>query len=718
EWSWGGLIFDMNNDGLRDIFISNGIFKDLLDRDYLDFAANEENIRNMLNRDGKNITDLIDLMPSHPVPNFAYKNEGNFKFVNVAEDWGLGKNSFSNGSAYGDLDNDGDLDLVVSNVNMASGVYRNNTDTAQYRSFQILLSDNFSQNRFAIGAKISAYYNGKTFFAENYPSRGFESSVDYTIHIGLGDIHSLDSIVITWPVGEKQVLYNVRSNQKLLIEKEKGLQILETARLGRNASLIESDVVIPFKHIENEFVDFDRDRLLPAMLHNSGPFIATEDVNADQLKDIYVGGAKDSEGGLFIQTENGFVFSPQAAFTQDKLSEDTDIIFFDCDQDGDQDLYVASGGRAFSSSSSALSDRLYLNDGKGNFSDSSSSLPFGRYVSTSVVANSDYDGDGDQDLFVGERFKPFQYGSNVSGFIFENNGKGIFTDVTAKVCPDLMDMPMITDARWVDINGDSETDLVVSTEWGMVFLFINKNGKLLNVSSEWKLDGATGWWNVILPIDIDLDGDIDIVAGNHGKNSFFKDSTRMYLSDFDNNGTIDQLICYRMGNKYYTVADRNELVAQIPGLKKKILHFSDYATMDVEELLGRENLEASKILDAHVLESSVFINEGGYFKRVALPDELQLAPIYAVKEADVNNDNIVDLVFGGNQYLVKPQFGRYDALPLTIFFGSKDMIAKPKIEFAQRVGQVRDIEIIRKDNKDLYIIGINDGPIKIFETKK
>ncbi|MFT6867335.1 MAG: hypothetical protein ACJA08_002177 [Cyclobacteriaceae bacterium] len=718
EWSWGALIFDMDNDGLKDIFISNGIYKDLLDRDYLAFTANDQNVKNIINTDGQGILELINLMPSAPVSNFAFHNLGDFSFENEADNWGLGEKSFSNGSAYGDLDNDGDLDLVVNNVNMPSYVYRNNTDTSNNRSLRIKLID-YTQNTFAIGARVLAYSDGNQFAVEHFPSRGFESSVDYILHLGVGNKKKIDSLVIVWPDDSMQRLFDLPTNNLIEVKKDKKSVVEKKPTItSEKLTLSKSDILIPFVHEENNFVDFDRDRLLPQMLHNQGPCIAVGDVNGDHKEDFYIGGAKGFPGALYINVNQGFEPFNIPDLEKSKLSEDTDNLFFDCDNDGDLDLYVASGGRAFSKSASALADRLYINDGKGDFTLSNGQLPFTQYFSTSRVIANDFDHDGDQDLFVSERFHPFRYGENVRGYVLLNDGSGYYSDVTATICPELLDMPMITDASWNDINGDGNTDLLVVTEWGAVYLFLNENGKLINNTSAFGLNQYLGWWSAIEAVDIDQDGDLDLLVGNHGKNSFFKDFTRLYQADFDDNGTIDYLMCHKIGDQYYPIADRDELIKQLPGLKKKILHFSDYSNMDIEGLMDADKLLKAKISDANVLESSIFLNEGTSFKRVPMPSELQLAPIYAISVFDINSDGFPDLLLGGNQYLVKPQFGRYDALTLTIWFGSANMLAKPKTEISGIFGQIRDIKTINSGDKKLVLLGMNNESIGVYEIEK
>lgn len=716
EWSWGSLIFDMDNDGLKDIFVANGITKDLLDRDYLTYMANETKVRQMLQNKGAVIKELIDIMPSNPVSNFAFRNLGDFRFEEAASQFNLDQPSFSNGSAYGDLDNDGDLDLVVNNINMQSFVYRNTTDTARSRSLRIQLKQS-GANTYAIGATILAYVKGKTFKVENYPSRGFESSIDPTLHIGLGNTSKLDSVLIYWPDQTVQKLTEVQSNQKLTIEKNSGL-IKSHGTALRKTYLVASAVKVPFTHLENVFVDFDRDRLLPQMYHNEGPSISVARIDGDNQDDLYIGGAKTYPGKLFLQRSQGFMAGDSAAFIQNSVSEDTDNLFFDCDGDGDMDLYVASGGRAFSTSSSALLDRLYINDGAGNFTLGEGRLPFTTYFSTAVVVNYDFDKDGDQDLFVGERFNPFFYGTKVNGYLLENDGNGYFQDRTQELCPGMQGMDMITDAIWVDYDNDTLMDLVVSTDWGPLYLFRNEGGTFMNASAASGLEPYTGWWNTLVAIDYDGDGDTDIIAGNHGLNSFFKENTRLFVSDFDLNGSKDYIMCLRINDNYYPIVDRNELIAQLPALKKKVLYFKDYANMRIEDLFSPEELQSAEIFEAATMASSIFINEGGKFTIKRLPEPLQYAPIHVIEKADINQDGVPDLLFGGNQYLVKPQFGRYDAMPLSIVLGGSKEIKGSDVILTSIFGQIRDIKTIEVDNNKVIVVGFNNGPVGTYEVNK
>ena len=475
DWSWGALIFDLNNDGLKDIFVSNGIYKDLLDRDYLTYMANEQQVKKILQEKGSVIKELIDIMPSSAISNQIYRNKGEFAFENHTDQWGIRRESFSNGSAYGDLDNDGDLDLVVSNVNMPSFVFRNNTDTTHHRSLRVKLVGE-DHNKTGIGAKVLAYKDQQVFMVENFPSRGFQSSVDPTIHIGVGNLKKVDSLIVRWERGGISRKRDVMTNRTIEIYEANALKDGSVfAEKKSNKVLKRSEVSLPYIHVENKFIDFDRDRLLPHMLHNYGPVVEAGDINGDEIPELFMGSAKGYPGKMysFHQPSGAFREIKADFLLEDEISEDVDALFFDCDGDGDQDLYVASGGRAFSSSSSALNDRLYINDGKGNFTKGTDRLPFRKYISTGVVQTLDFENDGDSDLLVAERYHPFNYGTRVSIFFLENDGKGFFTDVTEAMAPGLEKNFMTTDAAVEDINQDGFEDVIVATEWGPVQVLLN-----------------------------------------------------------------------------------------------------------------------------------------------------------------------------------------------------------------------------------------------------
>ncbi|TLF46869.1 VCBS repeat-containing protein [Maribacter aurantiacus] len=715
EWSWGALIFDMDNDGFKDIFVSNGIYKDLLDRDYLAFDANEEKIRNRIAQKEKNvITTLIDAMPSQAVANSVFRNKGNFNFENTAETWGLDTPSFSNGSAYGDLDNDGDLDLVVNNVNMPSFLYENTTDTLNQRSIQL---EFFDKELRAIGAKAMIKSNGKVIgYGENFVSRGFQSSVPYGLHFGVGNRTKIDSLIITWPNGTVSTQTDLRTNQKYRIDQP----IKETSRLESlpsmekySSPLGRINPLFHFMHTENRYIDFDNERLLPHMSSNEGPALTTADINADGKPDFFVGGAKNQAGKLFVSNDNGYT-EHATPFLKDAGSEDTDAVFFDGDGDGDLDLYVCHGGKAFSPYSIELNDAYYINDGT-SFIKSQSSPNFSSTFSSSVVTASDFDKDGDIDLFVGERYKTNLYGLPVSGYILENDGKGNFT---TKEKPHFKNLGMITDAQWGDVNGDGWDDLLVVGEWMPIKVFINKGGIFEDQSTAFGFSGSSGLWKAIELKDIDEDGDLDLIIGNIGRNAFYEKNMKIFIADFDGNGFQEQLICKERNGKYYPIADKDELVSQIPSLKKKFLYYKDYAKADMTMIFSKEQLAKCYIAELDIIESTLFINQGGSFKAKVLPDEIQYAPVYAISIKDINNDGYQDLFLGGNQYMVKPQFGRYDASKGWAIFGpiiSQNSEANVNPLFIE--GQIRALEWVTLKGKKILTIGNNNEEVLFYEFK-
>lgn len=717
EWSWASLIFDMDNDGLKDIFISNGIYKDLLDRDYLTYMANEEKVRNMMKTQNEVIMKLIDLMPSKAIPNFAYRNNGGFEFEDTSKDFGFTTPSFSNGSAYGDLDNDGDLDLVINNVNMPSFIYENKTDTLTKRSIYLKFKST-SENTEAIGAKATIFYNnGQKTMAENYPSRGFQSSVETGVHFGLGNENLVDSLIINWPNGIVTKEQNLASNRTHIFQEPVASPntIITNHTSGTENTLLKKTSLFHFKHKENTFVDFNRERLLPYMSNNEGPALTSADVNGDDIADVYIGGAKNQSGSLFMSQDNGYK-EIKIPFETDSRSEDTDALFFDCDNDGDLDLYVCSGGKAFSKYDALLYDRLYINN-HGQFSRSTTPLPFPGPLSSSKVVATDYDHDGDNDLFVGGRFDPELYGSPISSYLLKNKGDGTFEIVDQK---EFVDLGMVTDAAWSDINGDGWQDLIIVGEWMPIKIFINRNGVLTDETKTYGLEKSNGMWSSLKITDIDNDGDMDIIGGNIGSNTFYKPGTRMFIKDFDSNGFAEQIICHKINDKYFPIVDRDELISQLPSLKTKFLYFKDYAAASIGDIFTEEQLKNTTISELNIVATTLFINSNGTFNALQLPHELQYSNISAIEIIDADHDGIKDLIFGGNQYLVKPQFGRQDASKGWLVFGqlSKEKVYSAKNTVSLGIeGQIRNFSLQSTKNKTILITAINNKEIEFHEIQ-
>jgi enediyne biosynthesis protein E4 len=733
DWSWGALMADFDNDGFKDIFVANGIYKDLLDLDYIQFMADPQVVRQVLQKENAVVKKLVDNIPSQPLSNYLFHNNHNLTFTNVAQDWGLSTPSFSNGSAYGDLDNDGDLDLVVNNVNMPSFVYRNEANEKQkdnhYLKFKLTGKD---KNTCALGTQITVFSGNQKFYQEHFPIRGFESSMDYGLHFGVGHIKEVDSVVIRWPDSQYTVLKNIKTNQVINLNEQKVAKTRMNRPSVKPATPIFQDLkgVIDYVQVENDFNDFNRDRLIFNMLSKDGPKVCKGDVNGDGLEDIYISGAKDSPGALFLQIKGGkFLQKTQADFEKDKVSEDTDCIFFDADHDGDVDLYVTSGGNEFPETSTALFDRLYINNGKGEFQKSNQTLPASGFQNSSCVKAGDFDNDGDLDLFVGTRLKPFQYGVPVNGYILENDGKGKFTNVTPSVAPQLSKIGMIKDVQWVDIDNDKDIDLVIVGEWMGVKILRNDlakegNGRMFkDISSTAGLSFTDGFWNCIESGDFDHDGDIDFVLGNQGLNTRFKASKErpmeMYVGDFDGNGTIEQIMtCYNK-DKSYPASQKQDLLMQIPELKKKFLKNEDYKEKTIAEIFSKEQLQRATKLSVYETQSSILINNGNStFQLKPLPVETQFSTINGILVEDFDNDGHLDILLGGNFYHSKPEVGINDGSYGVLLKGDGKNSFLP-VESLQSgffiKGEIRDILSVKSKNGKLLVVGKNNDSIQVFK---
>ena len=713
EWSWASLIFDMDNDGLNDIFVANGIYKDLLDRDYLAYMANEEQVKTIMSDKQNALSKLIDIMPSKAVPNVAFRNTGNFQFETVTTDWGLDTPSFSNGNAYGDLDNDGDLDLVVNNVNMPAFVYKNTTDTLNARSLNLSLKAK-EKNTFAVGAKVLLFYgNGKKAMREQFPSRGFESSVSNRIHIGVGAQKNIDSTVVLWPNGATSLYKNLSTNQwHELLQPEESVQEIQ---LKKATPPVQKAKSLDFVHKENQWIDFNRERLIPQMYHNEGPALATADLNGDGSSDFFVGGAKLQPGALFISEGNDFS-KTSLPFQVDQRNEDTDAVFFDGDNDGDLDLLVTSGGRAFSTYSTEVDDRYYLNNGKGQFSKQTQAFDFETHFSSAAVAVADFNQDGFQDVFLAERFKLALYGYPASGRLYLNQKDNTFQQAQQ---PAFENIGMITDAVAADLNKDGWQDLILVGEWMPITVLINQKGTWENQTQQYGLEHTRGLWTSVYVEDVNQDGRLDIVAGNLGENSFFKPKMRMYLNDFDQNGDSEQLFCMPIGDQYYPIVDKDELIAQLPGLKKQMVKYEDYSKIPMSKLLPQEVLNASLMLTLDELKSCAFLNTDEGFVTLALPDEIQYSSVYAITGIQNETASGGRLFLGGNQYLVKPQFGRYDASKgWELEYAIKDQKVQWSAPKSLNVkGQIRKLEVVNLQRSKNLLIGVNNDTLKAVQLK-
>ena len=729
DWSWSVLMADFDLDGYKDVYITNGVYQDILNQDYLNFIANDVVAKSVVSENGVNYKKLIDIIPSKPISNVVYSGHSNSGFSDKTKAWGLYKPGFSNGMAYGDLDNDGDLDLVVNNVNSEAFVYKNNSEVIPPKKGYIKLQlKGADKNTFALGAKVSLYQNGRLQILRQMPSRGFQSSVDPFLVFGIKDRTLIDSIVINWPTGKHSKIANIQPNQSISIDENNANMLLSTRDksntvvTGFKLETVNSNAIGIIRHEEDQFNDFDRDGLVFQMSSTEGPKMAIADINGDGLDDLFLCGAAGFESQLFLQNKQGkLILKPNISFEEDKRSEDVDALFFDADQDGDKDLYVVSGGNEYPSTSSALSDRLYLNDGNGNFTRTIQILPTSSFESTSCVKASDYDNDGDLDLFVGVRLKDRNYGIPQNGYLLQNNGKGIFKNVSQELAPDLQNLGMIKDAVWTDFNKDGKQDLIIVGDWMAIEIFQQDDDGFKKINHS-KLS-YKGWWNTIEAVDLDNDGDDDYVLGNHGLNSRFKASEdkpiACYINDFDQNGTIEQILCTYNGEISYPLVLRHDLTAQLPYLKKRFLKYEDYKLKPIDEIFSKEQLSSSLLQEVTYLESAVLWNNKEGFSLKALPREAQFSPVYAICSKDINNDGYNDILLGGNLWEVKPEIGKYDASYGLCLLNDKKggFTAIPNTEIGLRInGQVRDIKEIDITGEKYILYAKNNDKVQFIRT--
>ncbi len=676
DWSWAGLLFDMDNDGLRDIFITNGINHDLTDLDFVDFFANEIIQKMALTGQKASIDSIINKMPIRPQPNYAYKNNGDITFSNANTDWGFEMPTMSNGAAYSDLDNDGDLDLVVNNVNMTTSIYKNNTNTMSDNGFVKLKFEGSKENPFAIGASVSLFYDDKIVLQELMPFRGFQSSMDYAMTIGLGSRKIIDSLRVIWPDDQTQLLKNVDANQTLILKHSDAQNSFKpTNKTIKPSYLKELKNETLIAHKENNYNDFDHEGLIYQLLSQEGPSLAIADINNDGHEDIFIGGAKGQPASIYTHTGKGRLRQlPQSSFANDATYEDTAAAFFDADGDGDLDLVVGSGGNE-NDDKRNYRCRLYLNNGKGQFSKGTQQIP-STFENISTLAAHDFDEDGDIDLFVGSRSVASTYGVNPNHVFLTNDGNGVFENSTERIIYEVKDAGMITDAIWADIDGDSKKDLVTVSDWGTPIIFKNNGRRLAKITSS--LDSLSGWWNTVEQADLDNDGDLDLIIGNQGLNLHYAPSEgnpmKIWINDFDDNGTIEQIVTLSENGKDFPIHQKKELTTQMVKLKKQNLKASEYAKRSIDELFSKEIFENSIMKTASISESVIAVNEGnGQFTIKKLPNQVQLSCVCDISCSDINNDGNLDLIMGGNNFEFKPQYSRLDANFGSVLLGDGKM---------------------------------------------
>lgn len=728
DWSWSPLFVDLDNDGWKDLFISNGIVRRPNDMDYINFISNKA-VQDSLNILDQSDLKILNAMPEGRISNFVFKNISGLKYEDVSANWGFNIPSFSNGSAFADLDNDGDFDLVINNINSNAFIYQNNSSK---HMVMIELKGNHP-NAFGIGAKIVAYAGRENRLYEVAGSRGFCSSSDSRVIVGLGQATVLDSLLVIWPSGEFELRKKMNNGERLVFAQKEAKGVFDLRNLLPRKPLIEPlrESEIPlFSHQEDDYNAFNAEGLIPHMLTTQGPALATGDVNNDGLDDVFIGGAKNQVSSIFIQTASGGWQKQKCPdLEKDAPAEDVAAQFFDADGDGDLDLLVAGGGQNPDIRPEFLQPRLYRNQGKGNFARVIDAIP-SIFLNASTVKSADYDGDGDVDVFIGASVMPFLYGMSPISYLLSNSGKGNFTVVQDWLGNSRFNNPtrvrpgMVKDAAWCDLNKDTRLDLILVGEWMPITVLIQTENHLFeNQTDKWGLGSTSGWWNAIQASDFDQDGDEDFVVGNLGENSRLHVSEtkplKMFLGDFDSNGGSDHILVYYNGEKSYPFASRDQLVKQLPSLKKKFLKYSDYRNVVLEDIVSPQQKGNSATMVVNNLSSVYLKNENGKFLISALPAEAQLAPIYAFAIDDLDHDGNLDLLLAGNLYAVQPELGQYDSgIGLVLLGDGKggwQSLEAQKSGFVVR-GETRHICLMRNlKNEKVALIARNNQTVVGFK---
>ncbi|MDC6365507.1 VCBS repeat-containing protein [Allomuricauda sp. AC10] len=709
EWSWGALFADFDNDGYKDLFISNGILGVTNDMDFINFISNNKIQKNIETGLSDKDMTLLDSLPKKKIPNYFYKNQGDLTFSNVTNVWIPKSDSYSNGAVYADLDNDGDLDLVVNNVNDEAYILENTQDGGNYIKLQF---QGLSKNKFGIGAKAIIYNDTQKIVQENFNTRGYLSAKDNSLNFGLGKDSIIDSIQIIWPGGKFQTLRAINSNQTIKVVESDATDNFYLENSTKKDTLFSISQHIDFTHKEQNTLDFDRNPLLPFGNSNEGPAVSIGDINNDGYDDMFISGAKRQASSLLAQNSEGkFEKSQAELFELDKINEDVDHIFFDADQDDDLDLLVVSGGNEFTKGK-ALQPRLYINT-NGSFAKNESQF-LTIEVNASKVQAIDIDNDGDQDICISSNMVPTEFGATPKQYIFQNDGKANFTTITNSFSPEFETVGHIKDFVWVDLDGNGYLDIVTVGHWSPITIFLN-DGKQLIKQKQNGLEKTHGWWNCIDVADLDNDGDLDMLAGNWGLNTKFNASKEkpitLYRNDFDDNGSIETLVTYFHGDKETAFASKDELVKQMPFLNKKFLYYKDFAKASLEELFGKDKLKNSEKKEVYQLATSYFMNNGdGTFSAKNLPLIVQASSVNDIYIENIDKERINEILMVGNNFEISTQLGRLDASHGLLLEndGQGNLSFKQSLNVSGAARKIAKINI--RGNEEFIITRNNDSP--------
>jgi enediyne biosynthesis protein E4 len=743
DWSWSALLTDLDNDGWKDLFITNGFLRDYTNLDFVKYdvanamkaavAAGKDISTRQKYQQQMPLFDLIKKMPSSKLRNYAFRNTTDLSFANETVNWGLEEPGVSNGASYADLDNDGDLDLIVCNNNAPVWLYQNNRSAMAANHYVQVKLNGRDKNKFAIGAKVTVCTRAGKQLQELFPVRGYQSSVDYPLHFGLGDDTAIVQIQVAWPDGRFSNVAEPAINTMVTID-ERNADFLSAAQPSQQQLFtdITSGSGLDFTQHENNFVDFKQEFLIPYELSKQGPKLCAADVNGDGLDDVFVGAPAGETAVLFMQNgEAHFTRAKSQPWSADKACEDIGALFFDADQDGDADLYVVSGGSEWLHPGVELQDRLYANDGKGNFTKLTAAIP-NEVLSGSCVKAADFDQDGDLDLFVGARTVPGHYPLTGGNILLRNDfnkktNSIRFTNVVQQLAGDaIFKAGMVTDAVWTDLDKDGWPELIVVGDWMPVKIFKNSNGKFTDVTTQLGLKNTDGWWCKILPTDIDNDGDIDFIAGNMGINTQFKPSAKTplttYVSDFNNDGKIDPVLTWYVQGKNYLFNSRDEMAEQLPAISKHFLKYSDYADAGIEEVADGPQINAAKKIFVKELHSSILRNNGqGLFSIEPLPPEIQFSAVSGIVYDDFDGDGKKDILTAGNFFPFRVQQGRCDAGMGSLLKGEKNgkfNIVSRQITNLQVLGDVRDMIAVKSKIGNIIIVSKNNAAMQVLKNNK